>query len=255
MKNLEFIKRLTRQSSAPSLKLENGSHVAVMGGGPAGSFFGYFLLTMAERAGLKIHVAIYEPRDFDVPGPIGCNMCGGVIYESLVQSLAVEGINLPPTVVQRGIEFNMLHLDLGNALIQTPLHEKRIAATFRGAGPRGLMEFKGHGLDGYLLQSAIAKGAQHILARVEEVSWSPDVNDTSVDKRLVQVKGLGGVFQSYELLAVTSGVNTSTLRLFRDLDFGYQPPQTAKLLVREYFLGEEAVSKYVGPVFHAFLLD
>ena len=237
------------------MKLENGSRVAVMGGGPAGSFFSYFLLTMAERAGLSIHVDIYEPRDFDTPGPAGCNMCGGVIYESLVQSLAVEGINLPPSVVQRGIEFNMLHLDVGNALIQTPRHEKRIATTFRGIGPRGLMEFKGYSLDRYLLKSATAKGARLVRARVDGVMWSTEANDLNQDNRLVQVKGQDGAIQTYDLLAVTSGVNTSMLKLFRDLDFGYQPPQTAKLLVREYFLGEEAVSKYVGPVFHAFLLD
>jgi len=255
MNDSTFIKQLTRRKGKSSTKLEDGSHVAVMGGGPAGSFFSYFLLSMAERAGLKIHVDIYEPRDFDVPGPAGCNMCGGVIYESLVQSLAVEGINLPPTVVQRGIEFNMLHLDVGNVLIQTPRHEKRIATTFRGIGPRGLMEFKGHSLDGYLLKSAIAKGANHIPARVDEVRWFEDVDAFDQNHRLVQVKGQGGAFQTYELLAVTSGVNTSTLKVFRDLDFGYQPPQTAKLLVREYFLGEEVVSKYLGPVFHAFLLN
>jgi len=253
MNNPTFIKRLTRQSSASSLKLGNGSRVAVMGGGPAGSFFSYFLLTMAERVGLKVHVDIYEPRNFETPGPVGCNMCGGVLYESLVQSLSVEGINLPPTVVQRGIEFNMLHLDVGNALIQTPRHEKRIATTFRGMGPRGLMEFKGHGLDGYLMQSAIDKGAHHIHTRVDEVRWSTDTDNR--DDRLVQVKTQGGTLQTYELLVVASGVNTSALKVFRDLDFGYQPPQTAKLLVREYFLGEETVSRYVGPVFHAFLLD
>ncbi len=243
------------RENVSSLRLDDGARVAVIGGGPAGSFFSYFLLEMAERAGLKIHVDIYEPRNFEVPGPVGCNMCGGVIYESLVQSLAVEGINLPPTVVQRGIEFNMLHLDVGKALIQTPHHEKRIATTFRGMGPRGLMEFKGHGLDGYLLQTAIARGARLIRARVDEVRYSVDGDAENSDGRLVQVKAQEGVFQTYELLAVTSGVNTATLKLFRDLDFGYQPPQTVKLLVREYFLGEEAVTKYIGPVFHAFLLD
>ena len=255
MNDPTVVEQLTRQSSASPMKLENGSHVAVMGGGPAGAFFSYFLLTMAERAGLKIHVDIYEPRDFDVPGPAGCNMCGGVIYESLVQSLAVEGIDLPPTVVQRGIEFNMLHLDVGNALMRTPRHEKRIATTFRGMGPRGLMEFKGHGLDGHLLQAAIARGAHHIRSRVEEVRCSIDAGTHDQDNRLVEVKGPGGVFQTYDLLAVASGVNTSTLKLFRDLDFSFKPPQTTKLLVREYFLGEEAVSHYIGPVFHAFLLD
>jgi len=255
MNTSAFVKRLTHRSYKPSMILNDGSRVAVMGGGPAGSFFSYFILGMAERAGIKIYVDIYEPRDFDVPGPLGCNMCGGVIYESLVQSLAVEGINLPPTVVQRGIEFNMLHLDVGNALIQTPRYEKRIATTFRGMGPRGLVEFKGHGLDGYLLKSAIDKGAIHIRSRVNEVRWSTDADSPDQNNQLVEVKGDGGTFQPYELLAVASGVNTSTLKFFRDLDFGYQPPQTTKLLVREYYLGEEVVSRYIGPVFHAFLLD
>ncbi len=247
--------RRTQKKNSSSLALDHGSRVAVIGGGPAGSFFSYFLLDMAQRIGLKIHVDIYEPRDFDVPGPAGCNMCGGVIYESLVQNLAVEGINLPPTIVQRGIARNMLHLDIGSAQIQTPRHEKRIATTFRGTGPRGLMEFKGVSLDGYLMRAAVARGARHIRGRVAEVRWLTDADTAEPGDKLVQIKSQGGVFQTYELLAVTCGVNTAALKLFRNLDFGYEPPQTAKLLVREYRLGEEVVSKYVGPIFHAFLLD
>jgi len=257
MNNRSFSRKLmqTQRKNLSTLKLEDGSRVAVIGGGPAGSFFSYFLLDMAERIGLKVHVDIYEPRDFDLPGSAGCNMCGGVIYESLVQSLAVEGINLPTTVVQQGIEHNMLHMDIGSALIQTPRHEKRIATTFRGSGPRDLMEIKGGSLDGYLMQAAVARGARHLRSRVNDVRWFTDANTTDPKDRLVQIKTQGGAFQTYELLAVTSGVNTAILKLFRDLDFGYQPPRTTKLLVREFQLGEEAISKYVGPVFHAFLLD
>ena len=62
--------------------------IVSIGGGPAGSFFSYFLLIMAERVGLDLGVDIYEPRDFDHLAPLGCNMCGGVISESLVQNLA-----------------------------------------------------------------------------------------------------------------------------------------------------------------------
>ena len=250
----KLLMRIQKKHSS-SLTLDDGSRVAVIGAGPAGSFFSYFLLDMAERIGIKLQVDIYEPRDFDIPGPLGCNMCGGVIYESLVQSLAVEGINLPATVVQRGIEFNMLHLDVGSAQIQTPHHEKRIATTFRGIGPRGLMELKGGSLDGYLMHAAIAKGARHIRSRVDDVRWTDIADESDFGSRLVQVRKQGGSFQTYELLAVTSGVNTAALKLFQNLDFGYKPPRTNKLLVREYYLGEEAVSKYVGPVFHAFLLD
>src|SRR3989337_2714611 len=118
-----------------NLKLTNGSRVAVMGGGPAGSFFSYFLLQMAGRKGLDVQVDIYEPRDFTVAGPPGCNMCGGIVSESLVQMLAAEGIDLPTTVVQRGIDSYMLHTDMGSVRIDTPLHEKRITAIHRGSGP------------------------------------------------------------------------------------------------------------------------
>jgi len=95
------------------LALADGSRIGVIGGGPAGSFFAYFLFRMAESAGLHISVDIYEPRLFDRCGPAGCNHCGGVVSESLVQLLATEGINLPPTVVQRGIESYVLHTDVG----------------------------------------------------------------------------------------------------------------------------------------------
>jgi len=257
MSNRTFSRMLkkTTQKNSSSIVLDHGSRVAVIGGGPAGSFFSYFLLDLAERANLKIHVDIYEPRDFTATAPVGCNMCGGVIYESLVQSLAVEGINLPPTIVQRGIEHNMLHLDIGSVQIQTPRHEKRIATIFRGAGPRGLGECESCGLDNYLLQAAMAKGARHIHSRVSGVMWFLDENDTDLANKLIQIKTQNVDSRTYEFLAVTAGVNTSILRLFYDLGFGYTPPRTTKLLTREYKLGEEVVSRYVGSVFHAFLLD
>ena len=234
--------------------MEQNSRVAVIGGGPAGSFFSYFLLDDAERNGLRIQVDLYEPRDFSRTAPIGCNMCGGVLYESLVQSLAVEGINLPPTVVQRGIEYNMLHLDIGRVQIRTPRQEKRIATTFRGSGPRGTTALEYGGLDHYLLQAAVMKGARHIQERVKDVKWDAEGGNDPANRR-VQIKTKGSEFQTYDLLAVTAGVNTPLLKLFQNLDMGYQPPKTTKLLVREYFVGEAVVSKTLGPVFHAFLLD
>lgn len=245
----------TQKENSSSLVLDHGSRVAVIGGGPAGSLFSYFLLDMAERIDTKIHVDIYEPRDFDLPAPAGCNMCGGVLYESLVQTLAVEGINLPATVIQRGIQFNRLHTDIGSVGIQTPRREKRIATTFRGIGPRGLMDFSRQGLDSFLLKLAVKKGAHHTRGRVEDVRRLPDPNLDDSKNALMQVKIPGGEFQTYDLVAIATGVNTVVLKRFVDMDFGYKLPHTAKLLVREYYLGQEEVSRYLGSAFHAFLLD
>ena len=67
-----------------NLKLQDGSNVAVIGGGPAGSFFAWFILRYARESGINIHVDIFEPKDFNSPGPSGCNKCGGIVSESLV---------------------------------------------------------------------------------------------------------------------------------------------------------------------------
>ena len=108
----------------------------MIGGGPAGSFFAFFLLQMAEAIDLDLEVELYEPRRFTHRGPAGCNHCGGIVSELLVQLLSTEGIVLPGEVVQRAIDSYMLHMDVGSVRIETPLQEKRIAAVYRGNGPR-----------------------------------------------------------------------------------------------------------------------
>jgi len=121
-----------------SIALEDGTRVGIIGGGPAGSLFAYFLLTFAERMDLQLSVDIYEPRNFAMAGPGGCNMCGGIVSESLIQALAVEGIELPSTIVQRGIDSYVMHTDRETIKLDTPLREKRIAAVHRGGGPRDI---------------------------------------------------------------------------------------------------------------------
>ncbi len=226
------------------LKLEENSQVAVIGSGPAGSFFSYFLLDMAFRIGITIHVDIFESRDFSNPAPAGCNMCGGIISESLVQALAAEGISLPPSVVQRGIESYTLHMDVGRAIIETPLKEKRIAAVHRGAGPRDIQEIKWHSFDGYLQGLARDKGANVIQGRVDNIGWEDEKP---------QVHTKDGFRKTYDLLVLATGVNSATARLFQNK--GYTPPQTTKTFICEYHLGAETIETYLGNSMHAYLLN
>lgn len=228
------------------LQLDDGSRVGVIGGGPAGSFFSIFLLDLADRMDMDIEVDIYEPRDYTVPGPVGCNMCGGIISESLVQNLAAEGINLPPTVVQRGIDSYMLHMDVGSVRIETPLHEKRIGAVYRGPGPRDLKEIKWGSFDGYLQNLAIEKGANVINQRVDEILWNGD---------LPQVKIRKGEPQTCDLVTISVGVNSASRKLFNNLNFDYEPPKTTKTFIQEYYLGEEQIQEVLGSSMHVFLLD
>lgn len=228
-----------------TLRLEDGSRISVIGCGPAGSFFSYFLLEMADRAGLQLEVDIYESRDFMQVSPQGCNMCGGIVSESLVQNLAAEHVDLPPTVVQRGIDSYVLHMDVGTVRIETPLHEMRIGAVHRGSGPRDLTERKWESFDHHLQTLALSRGARLVAARVDDVK---------LEEGRPVVRTRDGTTRTYDLVAVASGVNSSTLNLFEALNIGYRRPTVTKTLIREYRLGEAVISQTIGNSMHVFLL-
>ncbi len=227
------------------MELSDGSRVAVIGGGPAGSFASFFLLETASRADLTLNVDIYEAKDFSRTGPPGCNHCGGIISESLVQMLAVEGINLPESVVQRGIDSYVLHSDVGTVRIGTPLLEKRIAAVYRGAGPRGSHLVGWQSLDGYLLELACSAGANLIQRKVEAIDWKEG-------RPVIHAKDAEP--QPYDLVIGAVGVNSSSLKIFEGLGFRYRPPRTTRTFISEFHYGDDLINRYLGSSMHVFLL-
>ena len=233
--------------AATSSELEDGSRIAVVGGGPAGSFFCYFLLDLANRYGRDLTVDMFEPRDFSGMGPVACNMCGGIISESLVQNLAAEGINIPGGVVQRGIESYTLHMDMGTARIDTPLAEMRIGAVHRATGPRDLKVKRWESFDGFLQNLAVERGARVLRERVQTVEWDEAGYPVVTTKE--------GTNERYDLLVVAAGVNSPTLKIFEDGRSGYKPPRTTKTFIREFFFGEEKLAHYLGNSMHVFLLN
>lgn len=240
------MKTTTHSQGRACTELTDGSRVGVVGGGPAGTLTSWFLLEMAGRVDLELGVDIYEPRDFSRPGPRGCNRCGGVVSESLVQMLAVEGINLPPSVVQRGLDSYVLHTEVDDVRIRTPLEEKRIASLHRGSGPTGARPGQFQSFDGFLLNLAKERGARHIEARVKHVFME---NGRPV------VRTREGVEQGYDLVVGAVGVNGGSLKLFEALGVPFKTPHTTKTAVCEFFLGREAIETHLGNAMHVFLLD
>ncbi len=228
-----------------SIALEDGSRVGVIGGGPAGSLFALFLLRFARQLDLGLTVDIYEPRDFTAVGPAGCNMCGGVVSESLVQALALEGVGLLPSLVRRGLDSYVLHTTDQTLSLETPLQESRIAAVHRGGGPRDAGTRTG-GLDGYLLTAAREAGARVVRARVADAGRGEDGRP--------EVRA-DGERHSYELLVGAIGVNSAAWTLFEKLGLPSRPPRTARTYVTELRLGPQEVSRRLGSAMHLFLLD
>lgn len=230
---------------AEDYTLRNGARIAVVGGGPAGSFFSFFVLKMAKMMDRTIHVTVYEPKDFTRDGPAGCNKCGGIISELLVQNLAVEGIVLPATVVQRGIDSYKLHTQCGKVYIETPSKEKTIATVYRGGGPRGIVGSDKESFDRFLLNLAVKEGAVHQPIKIDRIEY---------------VNGTPALFageekiQEPDLVVGAVGVKSQTVKMFEEMGFGYRKPETVTAGIAEIAMDGKTVSAYFGTSVNLFLL-
>ena len=245
--NMERLgEREQKRQHGPSKTLQDGSRVAVIGAGPAGSMFSYFLLNMAEAMALDVDVDMFEPRHFCHRGPAGCNHCGDVVSESLVQRLAAEGIMLPDGVVQRGIESYTLHMDVGDVEISTPSMEKRIAAIYRGNGPRDSEPLDTYSFDGYLLELAQQKGASLIHRMVT------DVHREGEQMCVLCADQHSG---NYDLVVVATGVNSRLMETLENQTQEIRRPGRTKTFICEFHLGRKVIRETFGPSMHVFLLD
>ncbi len=231
--------------SSESCVLNDGAKIAVVGGGPAGSFFSLFALKMAGIVGKDLDVTIFEPKDFSQSGAKGCNNCGGIISELLVQTLAVEGINLPETVVRKGVNSYQLHSTCGDASISTPALEKTIAAVYRGGGPRGVAWKGMQSFDGFLLDLAIQEGAVHSPTRIDKVEIR--------DGRPV-VYADGSEAMAADLVVGAFGVNGKTPEVFENIGFGYRRPKTTTTAIVEINIDNTSLASDLGDSVHLFLL-
>jgi flavin-dependent dehydrogenase len=195
--------------------------------------------------GREIQVTIYEPKNFLGKGPAGCNHCGGVISELMVQSLAVEGINIPTSVVQRGINSYQLYTEKGDVRIETPSHEKTIASVYRSGGPHDLTIQDKDSFDNFLLQSAVEEGATHVPRTVDRVNLE--------DGKPVLYSG-DEILERADLVVGAFGVNGRKTPSFEGMDFGYEGPTLTRTSITEISLDPEYISEKFGNSIHLFLL-
>jgi flavin-dependent dehydrogenase len=225
------------------LPLHDGDRIAVIGGGPAGSFFSFFLLRLATAVGLRLHVDVYEPRQFSHLGPGGCNHCGGVVSESLVQILAAEGISIPPSVIRSTIESYVIHMDVGSVKLRYLAEEGRIAALHRGNGPRGGNGAEDTSFDAHLLRLATEGGARRIPHLVKDIEY--------VDGLPAMITADGTRSAGYHLVAVAAGVNSNLVPIVRRSP----EPGTTRTFICEFRADPEKIRALLGSSMHVFLLD
>jgi flavin-dependent dehydrogenase len=195
------------------MHLSNDSRVVIIGGGPAGCFTALHLLRFAAEAGLKLNILILEPRDFNRPGPGGCNKCAGILSSRLGSSLEMLDLHLPPEVIQAALDSYVLHLGSEALNLNRPDARRRIISVYRGGGPRLGDAPYPHSFDAWLLEQTQRRGAEVQRTRARFVRRG---------KKPLVVTAYDSV--EADLVVVASGVNS---RAPLDADWGYHPPQTA----------------------------
>ena len=116
-------------------RLKTGSRVAVIGGGPAGSFMAMYLLFYAQQLGLQLDVTVFQDRDFDKPGPAGCKGCAGLLSLMFLRNLGDIGLRVPDTVIQHNIDDYAVYSPYSCITISNPEHDIQIVSVYRGGGP------------------------------------------------------------------------------------------------------------------------
>ncbi len=222
------------------IRLETNSKVAIIGGGPAGSFFALHLLRYAAERCITPEITIYQERDFEKLGPKGCKSCAGILSISLLRNLKELELTIPETIIQTKIDRYAVHSPYTSISISNPEREVRIISIFRGGGQRisryeSLISF-----DGWLLRQAQERGVRVENETVSHIHLGQEVQIEVGDRKL-----------GYDLVVLATGVNAKPVSI---LGLDYVPPKTQTMAQDELYAGTAQVESCLGSAAHAFLI-
>jgi flavin-dependent dehydrogenase len=164
------------QGLPQSARLLNHDTVAVVGGGPAGSFFAIYLLREAMRLNRHIDVVIVEKRNLTDQGVDtfqckGCNFCAGIISPRMNEVLEQLGLVVPDEIIEQRLEYIWIQGQWKNFRLRVPTNMK-MCSVFRGSLP-GRRGDNSSGFDAFLLGEAVKEGARLLFGEAQAICYSP----------------------------------------------------------------------------------
>ena len=234
-----------------NITLRDGSKIAIIGGGPAGSFFAHFAQKWIAKKGIDVSTTIFDGKDFLQRGPRGCNLCAGVIAESLNEKLKEEGIFLPEERIINRVEGYCLHVNNNDLLLSCAENDKNsIATIFRGNGPRYSTFPEIISFDDFLLSWVQERGTKVIPQPVWKIKLPKKKNNP-----ISLLHGKKESLNEFEadLVVGAFGVNTYLMKKIQNLGFGYSPPSTLIIYQAELKLDREKVLENFGNTIHVYM--
>jgi NADH dehydrogenase FAD-containing subunit len=222
------------------MKIETGSRVAIVGGGPAGVFFALYLQRYGNRENIHPDITIYQQKDFNECGSKGCKGCAGIISSSLISNLAELGLIIPKEVIQNRITEYTMHSPYTSISITNPEKDKEIVSVYRGSGPRQSHGNKPVSFDGWLLEQARSHGINVVHQSVSHIELGSRPGLEAGNRKL-----------ECDLIVLAAGVSAGPIPI-TGLD--YVPPETRIMAVNELYAGIDQVESRLGNTAHGFLI-
>jgi len=240
-----------QRASSQSGSLRDNDCVAIVGGGPAGSFFAIHLLREAKRLNRHLEVVIVEKRGLTDLGADsfqcrGCNFCAGGISPRLNEILEEQGLVVPEEIIQGRIDHVWIQGQWKNFRLRVP-KGMRMYSVFRGSLPSRRSGRPG-GFDAFLLGEAVKKGARVLYGKVEGIDYAA----SGMPRLTVRTKSGEGVLLEAGFVTIAIGINTHGGLDYRDdaliaslqrLNPGFVPGKSRKAFIFELEVGEDYLAR------------
>ena len=244
-----------RRGSSPirSLQLQTNDTVAIVGGGPAGSFFAIQLLREARRLNRQIDVVIVEKRAPIGKGEVtqecrGCSFCAGGISPRLHQILEQQRLSVPDEIIQGRFDYVWIQGQWKNFRLRVP-KDMRMYSVFRGSLP-GRRDGNPAGFDGFLLGEAVKEGARMVYGKVEALAYC----ESGLPKLTIKMDSGESVPLDASFVTIATGINAhcgldyredSLISSIRRVNPAFVPGESRKALIFELDAGEEYLERHL----------